>query len=108
MHLGKIMHWFDANNIRAKDATKEDCKRCLAYILDRNYKGSTKAAYAFTLQRFVHFAKTGEIGHKSEDSDYVEEVRWIRPGIYTSGHKTEIKPQDLLTENELLNSHGSF
>ncbi|CAE6488503.1 hypothetical protein [Candidatus Nitrosotenuis uzonensis] len=98
----KIVRWFDKRNILLKDATKENCKEYFQYILDPNYKGPTKAAYARTLKRLVHFAKTGEIGERTFDSDYVDEVRWIRPSKYDSEYRPEVEAEDLLTPDELV------
>jgi integrase/recombinase XerD len=67
-----------------------------------DYGGETKSAYAKTLKRLIHFAKTSEIGEKKEGQDYVQEVAWIRPTAYLKqGEKQEIKPSDILTYQEL-------
>jgi integrase len=98
----KIVRWFDKGDIQLKNATKENCKECFQHILDPNHKGPTKAAYARTLKRLVHFAKTGEIGERTFDSDYVDEVRWIRPSKYDSEYRPEVEAEDLLTPEELV------
>jgi integrase len=98
----KILRWFDKRNIPLKNATKENCKECFQQILDPNHKGPTKAAYARTLKRLVHFAKTGEIGERTFDNDYVDEVRWIRPSKYDSEYRPEVEAEDLLTPEELV------
>ncbi|WP_158385653.1 tyrosine-type recombinase/integrase [Candidatus Nitrososphaera evergladensis] len=101
--LPKIMKWFRKRRIALKDATKEDCKQCLRDVNSSgDYGGETKSAYAKTLKRLIHFAKTSEIGEKKEGQDYVQEVAWIRPTAYLKqGEKQEIKPSDILTYQEL-------
>ena len=51
----------------------------------KTYSGETKSAYALTLQRLVHFAKTGDIGDKK--TSYVKEVAWISPSRYQDKNK---------------------
>ncbi|CDI06049.1 hypothetical protein NITUZ_40215 [Candidatus Nitrosotenuis uzonensis] len=57
----------------------------------------------------MHFAKTGEIGERTFDTDYVDEVRWIRPSKYDSEYRPDVEADDLLTPDELVSilSHTS-
>lgn len=100
--LGKIIRWFEQNNVDPRNATTDELKRCLADLLETRYSGETKRATAHTLKRFVNYAKTGEIGKKTIDSDYCQEVRFIVPSSYSKGSNVKIKKSELLTTSELI------
>jgi hypothetical protein len=53
--LKRILTYFTDNNIELAKAPKEDCKKCLLYLLKDSYSGNTKMAYAQCLKRLVHF-----------------------------------------------------
>lgn len=78
---------------------KEHCESVLSDIISRSYSGETKKAYALALLRFIHFVKTGEIGDREDG--YVKEVSWIKPSRYIVKNEESIKPEDLLTVDEV-------
>ena len=83
-------------------ATKKDCESVLSSIISNgSYKGETKKAYAMTLLRLVHYAKTGEVGDRDENR-YVPEISWIRPSKYLERNGETVKSQDLLTPDEII------
>lgn len=100
--LGKIIRWFEQNDVDPRNVTTDELKRCLANLLEPRYSGETKRATAHTLKRFVNYAKTGNIGKKTIDSDYCSEVRFIVPSSYSKGSSVIIKKSDLLTSSELI------
>ena len=104
--LSLILRLFNSKGVKIAEATKEDCEKILFAILNtktnkgRHYGGESKCAFALTLLRLVHHAKTGEIGNREEG--YVEEVSWIKPSRFRNrDDEVEILPEDLLTPKEL-------
>ena len=98
--LPLILLEFKKLDIKLKSVRKSHCETILSNLISqKNYKGETKSAYALTLQRLVHFAKTGDIGDKR--SGYVKEVSWISPSRYKDRNAQGIQPKDLLTLDEL-------
>ena len=95
-----ILAEFEKMKLKLKNAKKTQCESILSNLISqRNYSGETKSAYALTLQRLIHFAKTGDIGDKK--TGYVKEVAWISPSRYQDKNKQGIQPKDLLTLDEL-------
>ena len=92
-----ILKEFGRRRITPKDATKQDCIGIMAVFVERDYTGETKFAYALTLQRLVHYSKTGELG--SKNTGYCPEVSWITPSMY-KGKKSTVERGDLLTPDE--------
>ena len=98
--LPLILSEFKKLDTKLKNTTKSHCESILSNLISqKNYKGETKSAYALTLQRLVHFAKTGDIGDKR--SGYIKEVSWISPSRYKDRNAQGIQPKDLLTLDEL-------
>ena len=92
-----ILEEFGQRKISIKNSTKQDCMGVMSVFVARDYAGETKFAYALTLQRLVHFAKTGELGSKS--SGYCKEVSWMIPSTYKDRNGS-VERKDLLTPDE--------
>ncbi len=98
---------FDAP-VLLEAATKNDCESVLSDIIsNESYKGETKKAYAMTMLRLVHYAKTGEIGDRDENP-YVQEVSWIKPSRYIDRNEQTVRSQDLLTSDEIVSILGQI
>ena len=103
--LQLILHVFNTKfdrPVAPGNATKAHCESVLSEIISReSYSGETKKAYAVALLRLVHYAKTGEIGDRDENL-YVQEVSWIKPSRYLDKNRQSVRPQDLLTSDEVV------
>ena len=104
--LSIVLEQFNKRTIDISKATKQDCEDILSEILQlksqkgKQYGGQSKRAFALTLLRLVHYAKTQEIGNRDSDDGYVSEVSWIKPSRYEDKKRT-IKPEELLTVDEV-------
>ena len=71
-----ILAEFEKLHLKLKNAKKTQCESILSNLISqKNYSGETKSAYALTLQRLVHFSKTGDIGDKK--TGYVKAVYFL-------------------------------
>jgi len=96
----------DAGPVLLGEATKADCESVMYRIIsDESYGGETKKAYAMTLLRLVHYAKTGELGDR-DGNPYVPEISWIRPSRYLDRNHEPVRSQDLLTSDEVTSILG--
>jgi len=98
--LGKILALVRGAGFAAlKDIDADGAKGILAEIISCDYKGETKSAYAITLKRLVHFAKTGNT-RPERGRSYTPEISWIVPSQYRST-RSHVTREDLLTEDEI-------
>ncbi len=86
---------------RLKNVKKHHCESILSEIISNEaYSGETKKAYALALLKFIHFVKTGEIG--TREDGYAKEVSWIKPSRYLDKNEVTVRPEDLLTADEVV------
>jgi integrase len=94
-HLITLLRQIDFN---LKKVKRKDVERVVAWInSNENYTEATKRDKKVVLKRLIQYAKYGSCDKKTP---LPPEVSWIRIGSIDND-ETRVKPEDILTEDEL-------
>lgn len=93
-YLGDLFKFDKMLGKSFKDATEEDIRHIIGLLNQQDYSEHTKRGFKLILKRFYAFLR----GIK-EKHVYPPEVKWI---TLTIGHKHRKLPEELLTEEEIM------